>query len=99
MRVISKRRLTDFWALHAHAKDSMSAWYKVAENCKAKDFNELRNTFGSADYVPEKFTVFNVGGNNYRIVCVVHYNTQTMYIREVLTHVEYDRWSKENRRK
>lgn len=66
-------------------------------HCRAANFVELRQTFGSADYVPDKYTVFDVGGNKYRIICVIHYNTQRMFVREVLTHKEYDRWSDRNR--
>jgi len=55
----------------------------------------LRQTFGSADYV-EGFTIFDVGGNRYRIAAVIHYDQQRLYIRRVMTHAEYDRndWRK-----
>ena len=50
----------------------------------------LHETFGSADYV-DGFTLFDVGGNRYRIAAVIHYDKQRMYIRQVMTHAEYDR--------
>lgn len=99
MRITAKSALVRFWANRPEAEDPMQAWYKVATNCKAKDFSELKQTFGSADYVPSKYTVFDVGGSKYRIVCVVYYNTQRMYIRGVFTHKEYDQWTKQNRGK
>jgi mRNA interferase HigB len=44
------------------------------------------------------YTVFDVGGNSFRVIAVIHYNRQKLYIREVFTHAEYDRWSKALRR-
>jgi len=53
-------------------------------------FNDLRATFPSADYV-DGLTVFNIGGNKYRLIASIHYNRKKVYIRAVLTHQEYDR--------
>jgi len=55
-----------------------------------KNFAELRETFRSADQIG-KFTVFNIGGNKARLITAIHYNTDRVYIRHVLTHAEYDR--------
>lgn len=46
-----------------------------------------------------EYVVFDLGGNNYRIISVIHFNRQKLYVREVLTHAEYDRWSKSYRSK
>ncbi len=54
-----------------------------------KSIAELRTIFPSADKVG-KLTVFNIGGNNIRLIAAIHYNRQKIYIREVLTHAEYD---------
>ena len=45
------------------------------------------------------FTIFNIGGNKFRIVAMIHYNTGRVYVREVLTHPEYDKWSDDYRRR
>lgn len=99
MHVISKKPLLAFIKKHPTAREPVLAWHKLMEACKAKDFTELKQTFKTADYVPEKFTVFDVGGNNYRIVTVVIYGIQTVYVRFVGTHSGYDKWSKDNRKK
>ena len=52
----------------------------------------VRATFNSADKVGD-FTVFNVGGEGYRVVAAIHFNRQKLYIRHVFTHAEYERWS------
>ena len=99
MHVISKKTLREFINKHPEAEQRLLAWHKIMKACHAQDFNELKQTFNSADYVPEKYTVFDVGGNEYRIVAVVIYNTQKVYLRLVGTHSDYNKWSKENRKK
>lgn len=54
------------------------------------DFNDPRKTFASADYVGG-LTVFDIGGNKYRLIASIHYNRRKVYIRAVLTHEQYDR--------
>lgn len=95
MRVISKRPIREFWQLHPEAKPILEEWFRKASELAASSFPALRETFGSADYV-DGFTLFDVGGNRYRIAAVIHYDKQRMYIRQVMTHAEYDRndWRK-----
>lgn len=54
------------------------------------DFSNLRATFASADYV-DGLTIFNMGGNKYRLIAAIHYNRRKVFVRSVLTHAEYDR--------
>lgn len=96
MRVISRRALRDFWELHPPAAEPLAAWFRLVERSKFTDFSTLKRTFGAADYVAP-FTVFDVGGNKYRIITAIHYNRERVYIRHVFTHSEYDRWSGEMR--
>jgi mRNA interferase HigB len=99
MRVVTKKRLQEFWVQHPEAREVMQAWNQSVKNCEAQNHSELKQTFKAADYVASKYTVFDVGGNKYRIVTVIHYNTQIIYIRGVFTHIEYDKWTKEHRGK
>ena len=88
--VIAKPALVAFWTKHPDAVGPVQAWYKTTESEVFTDFNNLRETFASADYV-DGLTVFNIGGNKYRLVAAIHYNRRKVYIRAVLTHTEYDR--------
>src|SRR5712691_11945275 len=90
MRVISVTRLKDFWAKHPTAETPLRAWYQVAKHATWQSTDELRQTYRSADFV-DRFTVFNVGGNNFRLITRVEYGRQEIYIRWVLTHAEYDK--------
>lgn len=99
MRIISKTALVEFWTIHPEAESKLQAWYTALKNCSARDYNELKQTFATADYVPKNYTVFDVGGNAYRVIVSIHYDKQKAFVREVLTHVEYNRWTKANRGK
>jgi mRNA interferase HigB len=68
---------------------SLAGWYKLAKKAKWRTLAEVRQDCGSADQV-KKFVVFNIGGNKYRLITVIHYNRQKLFIRHVLTHGEYD---------
>lgn len=99
MHVFAKSTLLAFAEKYPAARDKLLIWHKLMEACTAKNFNELKLTFGSADYVPKSFTVFDIGGNDYRVVTVIHYDAQRVYVRLVGTHGEYDMWTEENRKK
>ena len=90
MRVISKAALRDFWGRHPEARASLEAWLNRARLSEPADFNALRREFPAADYV-DGLTVFDIGGNNHRLIAAIHYNTQTLYVRAVLTHADYDK--------
>lgn len=97
MHIITRRRLREFWAEYPNAEKPLRIWHQICERSEFGGFAELRNTFNSVDKVG-KFTVFDIGGNKWRLVTVVHYSTGKIYIRDVLTHAQYDQddWKREN---
>jgi mRNA interferase HigB len=90
LRIISKRQLRDFVARYPKAADPLKHWVNVVESSSWKTPAETKASFRSADMVGDR-TVFDIGGNNYRLVSFVHYRAQIVYIKRVLTHAEYDR--------
>ncbi|MDH5561832.1 MAG: type II toxin-antitoxin system HigB family toxin [Deltaproteobacteria bacterium] len=90
MHIITRKRLLDFAKRHPGCKSSLESWYRIIKLSKFNTFAELRKVFSTADQVG-KFTIFNIGGNKARLIVAIHYNTQRVYIRHVLTHPEYDR--------
>ena len=72
MRVISKRRLREFWEHFPDARRPLETWFKVAERADWADFSDVRASFGNASGVPLDCgitaIVFNVGGNKYRLI-------------------------------
>ena len=94
VRVISQQPLRDFATTHRDADAPLRAWYKAIKAGTHHNLVELKQSFGSVDYVPvgkRKFYVFDIGGNKYQLVAAIHFNTQTLFIRFIITHVEYDR--------
>lgn len=89
MNVISKAALTLFSQKYPDAKKSLDSWYKLAKSSKWKHIDEVKESYSSADAVG-KFTVFNIRGNNYRLITSIDYKKQVIYIKYVLTHSEYD---------
>lgn len=95
LHVISKRHLDKFARAHSDCGKALASWYQVARNAQWQSLADVRKTYPSTDSV-EKWTVFNIRGNRYRLITVIDYEGQTIYIRHVLTHAEYDRghWKK-----
>lgn len=95
MHVISRKAPTNFWERHPESRAALSRWFKIVQRTDFASFAELRATFPSADMVGD-LVVFNIGGNNYRLIASVHFNRGKLYIRQVLTHAEYDKGSWKN---
>jgi mRNA interferase HigB len=95
MHIISAKALREFWAVHPDAEPSLRAWLKVVEGADWGQFADVRATLRTADQVG-KFTVFDIGGNKYRLIAVIHYNRGKLYVRHVLTHADYDRGAWKN---
>jgi mRNA interferase HigB len=90
LRVISRRRLREFWARHADAESALKAWYTVARRARWGSLVEIRRTYSSAEGVG-RYTVFNIKGNGYRLIARIEYHLNIIFIKEVLTHAEYDK--------
>lgn len=89
MRVISTKKLREFWAKHPKAETSLRAWCTITKLAKWKHFPELRQSFPAADVVGRR-TVFDIAGNRYRLIARVNYEAQRVFVLYVLTHDEYD---------
>jgi len=90
MHVITRKRLLDFATKHPNTSSALDAWYRIVKKSRITRFSDLRKIFPGADRAGN-LTVFNIGGNKVRLIAAVHYNTQCLYVRYVLTHKEYDK--------
>lgn len=95
MRVITNRRLLEFSEIHHDVGGSLQAWRKAMEATDFSSFAELREVFRSVDKVGD-LHVFNIAGNKYRLITFLRFDRQLCYIKQVLTHTEYDKgaWKK-----
>lgn len=93
MRIISHRKLRDFYESKGRedSKIALERWYQIAEEAEWKNFSDIRVDFPNADYVGSQHYVFNIKGNNYRLIVVIKFTINRIFIRFVGTHKEYDK--------
>ncbi len=93
MRVISRRRLREFWQRPScrDAETPLKCWFKEAVTGRWKDPHDIKRRYPSASILPGGRVVFNLGGNKYRLIAAVRYDIGLVFIRFVGTHAEYDR--------
>ena len=91
MRVISRRKLREFSERHADARKPLDAWFAIMKGNRYASPHELRVDFPAASFLGARRTVFNIGGNRYRLVADMRYDLGRVYVREILTHASYDR--------
>src|SRR5256885_2719209 len=98
MRVISKRRLREFWQRTPVARSPLEGWFRVVNDKQLawNGFHDVKATYAFASLVGE-CVIFNIGGNKFRHITKINYFTHNVFIRAVLTHEEYDqgKWKKD----
>jgi mRNA interferase HigB len=90
MHIITRQRIKEFIEKHPDSQSSLETWYQIVKHSHYDTFDELKQHFSSADYV-DGYVVFNISGNKYRLIAAIHFNRKKVYIRNILTHPEYDR--------
>lgn len=90
MRVIAKKALVEYFSAHKDAETALEDWYDKAVKANWNSFADVRKTFNSADYVGNNRIVFNIKGNQYRLITLVLFKAKMVYIRFIGTHSEYN---------
>ncbi len=90
MHIISRKALKTYWVEHPVAKEVLEDWFRKIKRISPKNFAELRQTFPTADIFGDCL-VFNIGGNNYRIITHINFKGNKIFIRFVLSHAEYSK--------
>jgi len=91
MRVVTYKRIKDFSEKHPDAENPLKFWYHTTSAKEWKNLHEIKQTFNSVDYVGNHRFVFNIKGNDYRLVAIISFNAQKIYIRFIGTHGDYDK--------
>lgn len=92
MRVITFRKLREFWQQHPDAEEPLRRWYKITTKAQWQNLADTRQDFPHAD-LAGVCTIFNIKGNAYRLISKIYYPSQTLLARFVLTHADYDKGS------
>ena len=95
MHVITKKRLREFWYHHPDAERPLRSWFAIMNRKNYKAPHEVRADFPTASFLGKWRIVFNIGGNKYRLVVDLRYDLGRIYIRQVLTHEDYDHHSRQ----
>jgi mRNA interferase HigB len=90
MRIIAIRALREFWERHPQAEMPLRGWYAEVSNADWRTPAEIKAAHRSASFLANNRVVFNIKGNDFRLVVAVHYQQGLMYVRFVGTHAEYD---------
>lgn len=91
MRVIAKKTLREFWEVHPDCEQQLKSWYQEANHASWQNHNELKNDYPSASILNNNRVCFNIKGNSYRLIVRINYSYQTIWIRFIGTHAEYDK--------
>ena len=93
VRVISRKPLREFAQRHPDARVPLDAWYSIMKGREYRSPHEIRADFPAASFLGARRAVFNIGGNKYRLVVDLRYDLGRVYVRDILTHADYDRRS------
>jgi len=95
MKIVKPSQITVFQKRYPIAAGSLLRWLKLATACQWENMQQVRRHFPHADAVKVKsgriVTVFNICGNDYRLITAIHYNTKIIFVMLFLTHAEYSK--------
>ncbi len=91
MRIISRKKIRNFWEKHSDARPALESWYADAKKANWNTPSDIKDVYKNASFMASNRVVFNIKGNKYRLVAAVQFEYGIVYIRFVGTHKEYDR--------
>jgi mRNA interferase HigB len=91
VRIIALGTLRAFWKRHPDAEIPLRSWYAAGSCADWKRPADIKDAYRNASFIANSRVVFNIKGNDYRLVAAVHYNRGMMFIRFAGTHRDYDR--------
>ena len=91
MRIFTEQALKEFAERNPSSKTALQVWCKVVRKSEWRSLSDIKDTFNSVDYVANQRFVFNIKGNEYRLVAVVKFSIGFVYIRFIGTHKDYDK--------
>lgn len=90
MRIIALKTLREFWETHPNARQQLQSWYEDAKHAAWQSPSDIKVIYRNASIVANNRVVFNIKGNDYRLIVAVNYRFGIAYIRFIGTHAEYD---------
>ena len=96
MNIIAYSTIKQFIRKHADSRAGLNTWYKVVSKAEWQNLAEVKSVYPHADLYGD-CTIFNIGGNKYRLVVKIEYEIQVIFIKHIMTHATYDKdnWKKD----
>ncbi len=91
MRILSRSTLRDFWESHPDAEEALKTWYYEASHADWQSPADVKTAHRNASIIANNRVVFNIKGNNYRLIVAIRYDLGIIFIRFIGTHAEYDK--------
>ena len=91
MRIFTEQALKAYAERHPESKVALQEWTTIVKKSNWKSFADIKQTFNSVDNVGNQHYVFNIKGNDYRLIVVIKFTIQFVYVRFIGTHKEYDK--------
>ena len=94
MVIISRPVIRDFISRYPLSANALNEWYTKTKNSDWGKYTDVKQSWNSCDPIGNDRYVFDIAGNNYRLIAMIHFKKRTLYIRRILTHGEYTGLSK-----
>lgn len=91
MRIVTPKRLTEFSRKHPQSRIPLLNWQEIVKKAKWKNLNDVKLDFNSVDYIGNNRYVFNIKGNDFRLIVIMILISSKIYVRFLGTHAEYDK--------
>ena len=91
VRVIAKKKLSDFWNSQKETQEPLKAWYYETKHANWRKPQDIKERYGSASLLKNNRIVFNIKGNKFRMVVKINYELKIVFIRFIGTHNQYDK--------
>jgi len=91
MRIIKRKTVSDFWQIKPDCEQSLKTWFYECKKAQWDTPDSVRHTYPTARILKNNRVVFNIRGNEYRLIVKINYAYGIVYIRFIGTHAEYDR--------
>jgi mRNA interferase HigB len=95
-RIIAKRTIREFWEKHPESKEYLETWYETVKGAEWNTPNEIKEFYTTVSILKNSRVVFNIKGNDFRLVAKINYEKEWLFIRFIGTHKEYDQIEADN---
>ena len=89
-RIVAKRTIKEFWSKYPETEDYLTTWYETVKKATWQNPNEIKEFYSTVSILKNSRVVFNIKGNDFRLVAKINYEKQWLFIRFIGTHKEYD---------